>query len=463
MREASIKVSKFMAILFSLLLLSTSFSNMVFAYEQHEKNDTPIMDFIRGFSIDFKPPDLILECGSLFFLNVSITKTRCRLPTAFSVSVFLKVKDEYGIPRTTKIGMIPRVYIPVGGREKNVTVPCLTTSNLLSDLYCLRTGEKHEFNPESAQIGVKIDKPVKWGIEALYWRFLTKNFPEFAANLFSNFSGPVWWLIMFMGSWMESMPILNKIGLLYSIQRLNGIKMGMSPSIVWKRTNVTYPFVCTDKINLSYINVDNKTDGKGRFNVTVNMSNGLEIPVNVSIVVDISDEPFFNSLIPSTKETRYNAGFNETCIGAGRWLNWTIKNCSFPKGNFLKKNYTVRVECGPYIPISCSNQFGIYAFTIRWLMFIKPNYKVNASVQNRIRNFWYNLPLYASKGSTEIFPAKNEETLYRGPSSTSIEEVFGNLNKSLKSAKWTLAFIQISTFLLIGFALVGYWFVRKHS
>jgi len=50
------KASRFMAIAFSLLLLSTSFSSIVFAYGEHEKSDTPIVDFVRGLSIDFKPP-----------------------------------------------------------------------------------------------------------------------------------------------------------------------------------------------------------------------------------------------------------------------------------------------------------------------------------------------------------------------------------------------------------------------
>jgi len=380
------------------------------------------------------------------------------LPTAFSVSVFLKVKDEYGIPRTTKIGMLPYVYIPPGQWKKNVSVPCLTTNNLLSDLYCLRTGEKHEFNPGDAKIGVRLDRPVRWGAEALYWRLLTSNFPEIATGLFSNFSGPIWWIVMMAGPWIESMPILNKMRAIYFLQRINSIKTSINPSIVWKKTNVTSPFICSKNITLK-ADVDKKTDKNGNFNVSVTISNDFDIEINAAIVVDISDEPFFNSLLPTTKETRYNVKFKEKRLSPNESVTWSMK-CSFPKGNFLKKNYTVRVECGPYIPIGCSNQFGIYTFTLRWLLLIKPNYKVNTSVQNKIRNFWYNLPLYndtKNTNSTEIFPAKNKEIMYLGPSPTDMVTV---MDKGVKG--WIL--IQsLSIFLLIGFALVGYWFVRKHS
>lgn len=439
--------------LFLFIFLSTPFFGVIDARSQPKENNTPLIDFIRGYNIDFTPPEPILECGQSFNLDVNLTKTRLQLPFAFSVSVFLELTDEYGIKKVTRIGMLPYV-VPSANRNFTVSVPCLTMENFASNLLCLKSGQKRKVDFYDAKIGVKIDKPMNWGLQGLFWRLVTNNLPELSLGLFNDTEGPVWQFIALCGSWAHSMPLLNQFRLLYILQRINSFFKGISPTIVWKETKIIRPFVCTDKVTFNAV-VPDKTDEHGRFDITVYTTNNLNVAINTSIIVDVTDEGFINTLMPTAQPTHYNVGYNDTKIESGKIKPVRI-SCKFTGGNFIKKDYIVRVEVGPYINIGDTNQFGIYFYNIRWLTLVKPNYKVDTNATEAIQKFWYNLPLFDAT-STSIFPYKDYTIAYKGHEEpTIIDEV----NKTVTSVLLINFFLTI---ILIVLACLGYWFIRKHT
>ena len=114
----------------------------------NQTTSTPIIDFSRGFKIDFTPPDLILDCGSFFFLNVTLTRCKLR-PTIFSLSVFLNLTDELERNKDIRIGLMPFIYIPALHNDPyTIRVPCFTNHQLASNIYSLNAKTKNEFQPE---------------------------------------------------------------------------------------------------------------------------------------------------------------------------------------------------------------------------------------------------------------------------------------------------------------------------
>ncbi len=130
-------------ILLLFLFLQPIVSSVIKADQEslsNNKNEsTPFTDYSRGFKIDFTPPDPVLDCGSFFFLNVTLTRCRLRL-TIFSLSVFLNLKNDFEKDKIIRIGLIPFIYIPpLHNDPYTIQVPCFTTHQLASNLYCLKS------------------------------------------------------------------------------------------------------------------------------------------------------------------------------------------------------------------------------------------------------------------------------------------------------------------------------------
>ncbi len=447
-------------VLLTICLIAPSIFSLPVVANQQNNRDTPIIDYLRGIEIEFKPPKIILDCGSLFFLDVNLTKRRNLLPIVFSISVFLKVEDEFEKSKITRIGLLPFVYVPPFYRKTfTISVPCFTTNDLLSNLQCIRSEEAKEFMIKKASIGVKIDRGVRWGLDGLLWRTFVNDGFKMKNWLLQYNNEVISRLFITEGSSIIRHP-LNKMRISSLLSIVNSRIKDHNRFIVWEEVNVSSPIVCSKKV-LFECDADNETDDKGKFIVNVSITNDLDEDVSVLVLVDIADTPFFNSLRPIMKDTLYCTGFLEVNISAHDSIKRTI-NCSFPSGGFFRKWYTLTIECAPYIPIGDISQFGILFFDIRWSMLIKPNYMVDGYVQSLIRKVWYNLPiLFAGPESKLVVSAVHQEIFYRGETPEDVVvEVVGKLGKEVKS--WiTLYFFY--TLLLIGFACIGYWIVRKKS
>ncbi|MCJ7570745.1 MAG: hypothetical protein MUO82_02550 [Candidatus Thermoplasmatota archaeon] len=128
-----------------------------------------IRDFIRGVKIDFTPPSVVLNSGSYFVLNVTLTRTRIR-PMIFSIVVFMRLKDEFDRDHVVRIGSKPYVFFPVNNESIAVCIPCITQHEIASDVSCLFSGSTSKLNLFNGSIGVQINKGSRWYIDDIIWR-----------------------------------------------------------------------------------------------------------------------------------------------------------------------------------------------------------------------------------------------------------------------------------------------------
>lgn len=455
------KKTKISIFIFTLLFLFPSIYNGSFVTGQlvHSgtTSDTPIIDNIRDLKIEFEPPNLLLDCGSLFFLNVTITKTKfTHLPRIFSITVFLDIKDEFDKSKIIQIGSQPLVYMPHYQQEKTINISCFTTNNLIENLYCLYSGEKTEINiDKSGAIGVRIDKKPRWICNGIMSKF------QWVINE-AMLLKPWEWLLR--RDFPTARYPSNIVRIISILQMVNSCLIGMNRFIVWEDVKLTSPFACSEDIcfEYDYMSIDEKTDKEGNFNVTVYIKNDLDEEIEVFVLVDISNKPLFNSLLPSFKEKMYNVGFNNTSISGNSYYQTNI-SCSFPINGFFKKNYSVTIECLPYIPIEGKNQFGFLFYDLRWKIFTEPKYWVKGSVKNSIKEFWYNLPiLNGNPEKTAILPNYHGEISYNGPV-TEEELVVQAIDQIGEEVKGWIYIYFFLTLLLIGFFIIGYWYVKKYS
>lgn len=432
--------------LFIVFIINSTISSTIV----HAGKINKFTDYAIRYKVDFDPPSIVLDCLSFFYLNVTIKRSGVILPSVLCVSVFLYIPSENHGNKISRIGFIPIVYFPASEKEIKVSVPCVTSNRLFDRLMCLRFNEKEDFKFREGYVGVSVSKLRNTGMRGLILGKLWKCYYKFLMR------GDIWKLI-------TSNVIPAKFLTILALSRLTLdfklYKELVSPFTVWKKVKISSPFVCSDQIKLYLIDFPNQTDEEGNFNVTIKVENNLKYDIITSILVDFSSEPFINTLLPVAIATinRYNAGHREIKIPAGEEIVKKI-NCSFPSGGFEKKDYTVRVECAAYIPIGNSNQFGIYTFGIRWLKFVKPHYKVNATVQDAIKDYWYNLPIF-TKENSEFLLVEEFNITYSGK-----EQIF-TLKKGIEKIGSELKIVLILMFILIlaliVIALIGYRTILK--
>ena len=95
------------------------------------KINKPLKNFIydlRGIDVIFDPPEIILDCGSKFTLDVTLINNR-NFPRRFSVIVFMNLTDEKSILHCQRIGNVPFVHLQPK-ESKTIQITCLTLNNL---------------------------------------------------------------------------------------------------------------------------------------------------------------------------------------------------------------------------------------------------------------------------------------------------------------------------------------------
>ncbi len=440
-------------ILFLLFTPTTFFITDV--SETAKAEPTPIKNFIRGLQIDFNPPDIIQECGSLFNLNVNVTRFRSG-PLIFSLSAYIKFKDEFDKELVHKIGFIPFVYIPPFHRKTTtVQIPCLTTRDLEDHLTMLSSNFKRKLHLEDAEIGVKVDRICHWSVENIFWNVFINN--DFKLKNFLISNGEDFYYQFFLKNKGSTSFPLRTIRFLQLFQRVNSVFKRNNPLIVWEPVQICPPLVCSTAIDIKNANV-NKTIQNKKFTVTVDIMNTIDhdFPLNVLVIVDLDNKPVVNTLIPTLDNTHYEVGFNKTKLYYG--LNSIDISCVLPQDIQLylgNDTFTLSIECVPYIPIDNMSQFGILFFHIRWLLAIKPKYVVSGELQEAIQEMWYNVPLFYGKtDAASIFPSIHKEIKYTGDKPIdNITELVQQLSGEVKS--WIYLYSILIT-LIVLFALVTY-------
>ena len=305
------RVNRIVPFIIVSLLVSPSFCSIDAVANQSSDHDKPIIDFIRGLEIKFDSPQLIQDCGGVFLLNVTFTKTKLmNLPRLFSASVFLKIKDEFNKNKIIRIGSQPFIYIPSSHISTTVSIPCLTNNNFLTNLYRLRSGEKNEFKIRDAAIGVRIEKAPHW---ILFDRFLWNSL------VINEIQGEVWFQVGDNTLWRsfkdnsllpDRKPVMT-FRLFSFLQWSNSRFKERNPFIVWDDIKVVSPFVCSKDVFIDYYRIDEKTDKNGTFQVNVSITNNLNENITAGVLIDMSDQPIINTLVPVLKVTRYNVGYFE--------------------------------------------------------------------------------------------------------------------------------------------------------
>ena len=425
-------------------MLSFGMLSNKIAVSNEEMTSSNNNKIIRGISIDFTPPPIIQDCGSLFNLTVNLKNMR-NLPKSFSLIVFMNITGENSENSIYRIGVKPFVGL-AGNSNVSVEIPCLTHKYLLQNLNCLKSDDKFNLSFYNGRIGVKISKFPCWIIDGLYWNYIIKNQLLFNLAFITVLKdSPLWQFIA-------------------SIIRLK------DPFIKWSDTiKFTHPFVCTKKIKLYDVKFitegeDNLVDKNENITVTFNVTNNLDEDIILSSLVDMSNERIFNSLFPSLPEEIYNLDFNETVVKKNKQNKTIWMNFTFPNTSFRRTTYTLTLECAPYINIQNTNLFGLYGYNYRYKTLVTPFYLENETVKKSAERFWYNLPIFNATeyGNQSIFLSRYFEFNYTGenPTEELVQEVLEELEKHyFEIVKWILIII-IPYALLCG--LLN-WIIRKKS
>jgi len=476
-----IRKKRLISIIFIVLLISSSIYHIILAETQDDndpQNDTPIIDLFRILQIDFEPPELIQDCGSMFFLNVNVTKIKfVHFPLFFSISIFLKTEDDYGRSNIILIGSQPFVFLPHYQQSKTLSIQCFTNKDLTNNLYRLYSNDKCQLDISKGSIGVRIERRSRWAME-WFFGFLGKQSNR--QEIWDLLMNCLWYKInsclvdtsqkddgailemTVNNDFLTNLRFKNLLRFIYWFRIRRSNLININRFIVWKDVNLIQPFVCSQDIHPSNVVIDKETDSEGNFTVNLTIVNNLNFKVKYRGDVDILETPFINTFIPSIKSKFYSSGFFRNEIPANSFITEHVR-CSFPKDQvFFKKNYIIKVECAPYLPIEDTNQFGFFFFDLRWKTFLEPKYYVNETVTNSIRKMWYNAPIfYGDPGSMEIFPSHAGKILYNGTIPNDVVEV--TIKKFSDEVKNWIFLYFFFTLLLIGFFCIGYWIVRKKS
>lgn len=421
--------SKYYCIFLFLILLTNQF--ITIPAVGNEKS-YPIIDSKKWIDITFDAPDLIQTCGSVFPLNVTFTKSKFfRMPHVFSATVFLNFVDENEMNKTIIIGRENFIFIPNDKQEITVQIICCTTNNYIENINNLLLEKKTDFEIKSGRIGVRVERIFSWLIpDPVFWQFFfsTQIFQDLynsmkpisiqdILNSKNQIDDKYNYIINFIltGNYFIFKP-LNFYKFYSIIQILNYKIKEKSPLITWEKVRLLDPFICTDKIAFNAYVTSKETDKDGFFTVNVTISNNLNHDIVIGVLIDISDKQILNTFIPTLDETTYNVLFQ----------NWTIKKfdtinesliCKFPEGNFEREKYTINILSGPYIDTKGSNYFGKFNYDIRWRLAIRPKYVFKDSVENQIKELWYNTPIYLKNSENRsMFPYETDEILFMGES-----------------------------------------------
>ena len=446
------------AYLLILLILTPLLCQTVQATHNNNENTT-IKDLLRGFKVEFTPPETILDCGSLFFLDVKLTKIRV-FPTTYSISVYLKTTTKFGATKITRIGLLPYVYTkPFNRNELTISIPCFTTNDLFENIYCLRSNEKQEVIFKDAEIGIQIDKAVKWGFYALIWNAFINN--DFALkNILLSYDADLSKKIFINDKPTLLLNIFRKIGFISISKRIGSFLKNRNPLIVWKETEVISPFVSSDRFSFRIQKYKKITDDEGNFYVTAKIYNNLSRKICYCVCADIFDEPLVYNIIPTLSGTIYNVGVSTKTIEPGSDPDIINLSCKFPEGTFYHRNYTVTIGCYPYIYINNTNQFGIFFYDLRHRLFIDPFYESDEECKNDHRKLWYNLPIFSPRGSESIFPVESRDIYYNA---TTSEDIVSRAIKTISSeVRYWIYIYFFFTFLIISFSFIVYWFINKN-
>lgn len=234
------------------------------------------------------------------------------------------------------------------------------------------------------------------------------------------------------------------------------------------------PITCNETLKINWHSIDNITNKDGDFTVSLNMSNQLNYPIRVNVLVDVADRPLFNTFLPpfmKMSSTIYNMGYCDLSLNKkgkkGDFINTTI-NCSFPDNWYCHDEFDVTVECAPFIFIENSSALGREFFDERFKESILPKYDVNVTVLDSIRMVWYNTPIFLYNAET-LFPVVRGNVEFNGTSYVEetidlVDERVNNATKGLQ--EFLFIFIIFIIIFLILYALFKSfldWIVRKHS
>jgi len=404
-----------------------------------------IRDFIRGVKVEFTPPPIIQNSGSLFPLSLTLTRTRTFRPIIFSIVIFMRLKDDLGRNLAVPIGFKPYVIFPVNKKSMTVYIHCITQHDLAKDASCLFINNFNTscFNYTQGSIGVRIEK-IRHGIsEYLLWKTFVvdkidpEKWSQWTPDQVTQF---ISFLDLISKMWKNS-GMIPKFLILSSLYSFSNHVNARNKMIVWKDTKILPSFISGTDVSLKTI-IDNKTDSTGHFKVNVTVINNMDTDINAVVLVDMSQDPFKNTFIPMLKGiTIYNVG-SWKCFVNKHDKNMTTILCSIPDAGFDRQYYTITVECSPYIFINNSNLYGYYFFDIRWNIGIKPHYTVSQHVTNLIQNMWYNTPIfYGEPGVTnQIFQTNKKVIVYNG--NTSIDKIIDMVTRSILShTQWLLLLI----------------------
>jgi len=196
---------------------------------------------------------------------------------------------------------------------------------------------------------VKIDRVAHLGIQGFLWNTLVNKGLNINNPIFITNQPRLWNTIQTIQSSILNYP-LNKLRFFSFLHILNSGTKTHNPFITWKNLEIISPFPCSKEIKLSIENISNGTDDEGKFNITITATNNLNKDISALILVDISDKPLANSLLPMKWEEHYNVGYQVPFIPKHTTITTNI-SCQFPAMSFKRQNYSLTVECAPYIPI----------------------------------------------------------------------------------------------------------------
>jgi hypothetical protein len=429
---------KCVCVLFLLLILIPIASSPCLVVAQTQDNGITRQDYLRGIKIDFTPPKIVQNSGSFFLLNITLTRIRLR-PTYFSIDVLLRLKDDFGREHTVVIGSQPILHFPMKNLSFTVCVPCFTNHDLISDMACLFSHQTSALENQTGSIGVQIKRFGRWWIDDSICRFMIRkldvSWPLWSSNqasdFFSSFKSIINWQFRFR--------------LLQILQDWGSHRRAKNDMIEWQDTNIVPSFASSNDVYFDVVSMRKETTTDGKFNVTMAFYNNLDMPIQTSITIDLSDQSFLNTIMPMLKGNMiYNVGYGNVNISPKGTYIATF-NCSFPDRGFNREEYPITIESAPYISVGRTNIYGAYFYNVRFQTLVKPYYVVNASALALIQNVWYNLPIFygTPSPSQQIFQTNHSTILYQGK--TQMEKTLDQATDTLLSQP---AFFFILLFLI---------------
>lgn len=384
---------------------------------------------INGLSItNVEAPGIVICAYSNFYVNVTVKNDKSR-PLMATVLVFLQTM---GKKSCSGVVGVKRIMIRANS-EMKIRVEC--TTGLRHIFLAIAQYKRFITNPDKLLVDGQIGVAVYRG-----FRYPHQILSRLSPDKYFSYWQPV------ILVW--PLPIGGRNRTIYE------------DFIFGERVNVNALWGENKLLRVNWIEIPEKTDKNGNFQINLSLSNIGFLDLNVIIEVSTGYAGLFGTRLPAMITSEYMLKLYETVLPANSTTNLSL-NCSFPKyENLLPNYYDITVAISSYIPVKNNINWLGELYWIRYFLTLQtasPSFRksISSNFFSAYRKWATNIPLPKMIIEKKIYLGAEN------PTACAVQTAVDVGIDRLKNEVLPIFFSFL--FIVIVFAGAIYWILRKKT